>query len=174
MRRSADSLRQATEYLLAAVLVTSALHAPEGAALLLGAALALAGWAGVHNAPLAAARLVGAGAHRAGLVVLAIAVGAVVVLSGRLGDLAVSVPALFAAAALLQLAIRRRPRSPMPSPDPTPPPSAPDPLALARLTGIATGRAGILVSKQVDRVVPAGARQAGRLVGRLKHRRPPK
>ena len=172
--RAAGALRQLGEYLLAAILTISALHAPAGALLLLGGAIAVAGWAAVHDAPLGVIRAVHTRLHRVGLVALAGGLVTLVVLSGRIGDLFVAGPALFVAVLLLQLA---RPR---PAPAAAPPPAVeaapyPDraPLPLARMTGIAAGRAGNLARAKVERVGPIGARQAGRLVGRRIQRRPP-
>ena len=173
--RAAGALRQLGEYLLAAILTISALHAPAGALLLLGGAIAVAGWAAVHDAPLGVIRAVHTRLHRVGLVALAGGLVILVVLSGRIGDLFVAGPALFVAVLLLQLARARPASAAAPPPAVIEPAPHPDraPLPLARMTGIAAGRAGNLARAQVERVGPIGARQAGRLVGRRIQRRPP-
>jgi hypothetical protein len=182
--RAVGALRQLAEYLLATILMVSALHAPKGAVLLLVAAVLVGGWTAVHDSPLAAIRAVGGTLHRVGLAALAVGLAVTVVVTGHLSDLFVAGPILFVALLLLRLAVpRRRPvaGAANQAPDlgkPTgTPPAAPAPEArpagapLARVTGIAAARAGNVVSAQVDRAVPAGARHAGRLVGRLTNRR---
>jgi hypothetical protein len=175
--RTVGSLRQAAEYLLAALLATGALHTNRGAPILLVAAGVVAGWAAVHDAPLAVLPTVGPGLHRAGLLGIAVGLLAAPAATRTLTDFTVSGPALLGALLLFQLALRRR-RSVRsagtePPPPPSPPPSQPSRVPVARVTGVAAARAGILAAKHVDRAVPAGARHAGRLVGRLKQRRPP-
>jgi hypothetical protein len=168
------SLRQAAEYLLAALLAAGALHTKRGAPILLVAAGVVAGWAAVHDAPLAVLPAVGLGLHRAGLLGIAVGLLAAPAATGTLTDFTVSGPALLGGLLLFQLALLRRRRSLRSAgTEPSPSPSLPSRVPAARVTGMAAARAGSLAAKHLDRAVPAGARHAGRLVGRLKQRRPP-
>ena len=98
--------RQAAEYLVAALLVGAAVHAPHHGELLFGAGVVGAGWAALHRAPLGPAGLIGTGLHRVGLAVLALAMAG---LGFRyLTDVAISGPFGLAAIAFGQLAIGSR------------------------------------------------------------------
>jgi hypothetical protein len=98
--------RQAGEYLLAALLVGAALHAPHRGELLFAAAVIIAGWAALHRAPLGPAGLVGIVVHRVGLGALALATAALGI--RYLTDVAISGPLGLATIVLGQLAIGGR------------------------------------------------------------------
>jgi hypothetical protein len=171
------ALRQGAEYALALVLVGSALHAGGGAWLFVVGAVVVGGWAAIHDAPIRATPMIGTGLHRAGLVVIAISLAGAPLAIGRLSDLAVSGPAILVAILLIQLARLPRRRT-APSTHPAEPVTLPSPKGPARPTaarwaGQVTARTGTVVNKQAERAVPAGARHAGRLVGRIMPRRSP-
>ena len=163
-------VRRIAEILTALFLLGASLHAPGSTLLVLGAALLVGGWAWLIGA-------VGPSVHRVGLVVVAVVLVGLTVLTGRLTDLAVSGPLLFAAIVLAQLA-RSRPNVAGPAPA-QPRPTVTSPPAdtsvrgrrLARRVGEAAGRTGTVVTNSVERGLPVGARRAGRLVGRMAARR---
>ena len=164
-------MRRIAETLTALFLLGASLHAPGSTLLVLGAALLVGAWAGLIGT-------VGSSVHRIGLVVIALSLLGATVVAGRLTDLAVSGPLVFAAIVLAQLA-RRGPR---PAATLVTGRAPPQPVAarrgrssggrrLARRVGEAAGRTGTVVTKEVERALPVGARRAGRLVGRMAARR---
>jgi hypothetical protein len=172
-------LRQGAEYALALLLIGSALHAGSDAWLFAVAAVVVGGWAAIHDGPLRARPVIGTSLHRAGLVVIAVSLAGAPLALGRLSDLAVSGPAILIATLLLQLArlprrkLRAVPTMPPARSVPMDPAMGPAPASPARRAGQFTARTGTLWVTQAQRAVPAGARQTGRLVGRIKPRRSP-
>ena len=158
-----NALRRIAETLVALFLLGASVHAPGGTLIVLGGAVVVGAWAWLVGR-------VDPSVHRAGLAVVAVLLVGLTVLTGRLTDLAVSGPLLFAAVALAQLA-RSRPKA---ARTPSLSVSRPAPttrLRLARRVGEAAGRTGTVVAKEVDRALPRGARRVGRFTGRLAARR---
>jgi hypothetical protein len=200
LHRGRLAVQQLVEYLIAALLVGAALHAPHRGEILLGAAVLIGGWAALHRAPLAAAGLIGTGVHRIGLA--ALTVGMAALAFRYLTDVAISGPLGLATIVVGQLAIGTRSTvveaptaqpaespgtlavdpptaSPAAAP-PAPTPTTSGPCAPARPAvdvgkiGYAAGQMGSLIGREAKRAVPAGARRAGRSAGRvLRHRSPP-
>jgi hypothetical protein len=178
---------QAMEYLVAVALAASALHAGDAAPYLIGGAVAPAAWAAVAAGPLGAVQVVPAGVHRRGMTVIAIGLLILPLASGHPGDLHLTVPAVFAGIVLLRASLTRLPTpaaadstgDTVPSPEFSRPADAPPPgtatvsssANLARAAGRRAAQATSMLAKQTDVAVPAGARRAGRVVGRLANRR---
>jgi hypothetical protein len=176
------TLLQLLEYVVALGLVTSALHSPSGAGLLLVTALVVAGWALIHDAPASLRKLVGSRAHRVGVFLEAIGLVALPVALGRVGDLTTSGPMILAAIVLAEvgrLTIRvSRPRGADPASRESPAPAGDVSHGLRELGRIVGARSEALGNEVANRLPTAAGRMgewagraaAGRVRRRLRRR----
>ena len=183
-RRAVGAL-QFQEVGAAGFLVWIAIHVPSAGLLLAGASVGLVAWAVIADGPLGIVHLIGLTVHQRGLVVIGAALGVLPVVSGHVTDPVVVLPCLIVAALLVRNGLVRwnakvTGQGQAGSSDAAPgrsriePPAStgttlPDGTRYAiRRAGRATGRAGTVVARHADVAVPAGARAAGKVVGRFR------
>ncbi len=191
---------QAVELGLALGLAWMGFHAPDAAPELFGACVGVGLWAVLADGALAVRGMIGLGLHRQGLVVLAAGLAVLPLVSGKITHLELLVPCLLVAAVLARIGLVRWDALTPPAESDSGTPADPRPVsgtrpasgtsaggsarsparparpsrragATARVFGRATGRAGTIISRDVNVAIPRAARVAGRVAGRA--RRPP-